>query len=301
MNVIKYINEYLEEMAETKSEQTVKGHRSSLMQFAKAVDAEEPIEVLVKDVVRFRNEQYEQKKAGTVNTMIKRIKKFFSWCEEKGYVDISPATDVKLLTEGEQLPKWLDEEQEDFLVKLVKKKYLGTEAKRKTYRQPTMIMLMLKAGLRVGEVSNLKWEEIQIVGDKGKALIRGKGQQQRTVPLIPDVVEYLKKYREETDGTGYVFSSRNGDPVTERSIQKVVAQFKGASNKRVNLNELHPHVLRHTFAHNLAKAGMQLEAIARVLGHMKKDGTPNIKQTIRYTKASENEIADDLERILSLR
>lgn len=298
--MIKYITEYLEEMAETKSEATVKGHKSTLERFNKTVDAEEPVEVLVKDVVRFRNEQYEEKKAGTVNTMLKRIKKFFSWCEDKGYIDVSPAKEVKLLTEGEQLPKWLDEKQEDFLVKLVKKTFLGNEVKKKSYREPAMIYLMLKAGLRVGEVVSLKWDEVQLIDNRGKVLVRGKGQQQRTVPLISDVVEILKKYKEETDASGYLFE-RSGKPVTERSVQKLVAKFKDASNKNVNLNELHPHVLRHTFAHNLAKDGMALESIARVLGHMKNDGTPNIQQTIRYTKASDNEISDDLERILSLR
>lgn len=299
--MINYINEYLEEMAETKSEATVKGHKSSLMRFTKGTDASEPIEVLVKDVVKFRNNQYQEKKAGTVNTMLKRIKKYFSWCESKGYVDVSPAKEVKLLTEGEQLPKWLDEYQEDFLVKLIKKTYLGNEAKKKSYKEPAMLLLMLKAGLRVGEVNSLKWEEVQLVGNKGKALVRGKGQQQRTVPLIFDVVEILKKYKEQVgNDSGYVFSSRNGNHVTERSVQKTLAKFKGASNKQVNLNELHPHILRHTFAHNLAKAGMQLESIARVLGHMKEDGTPNIQQTIRYTKASDDEIGNDLERILSL-
>ena len=300
-----YILEYIEEMAETKSVSTVKGHKSSLLSFNEFInefiDVAEPVEVMVKDIVKFRKQQYEEKKAGTVNTMLKRIKKYFAWCVDKGYIDVSPANEVKLLTEGEQLPKWIDEKQEDFLIRLVKKTYLGNDVKNKSYKQLAIILLMLKAGLRVGEVAKLKWEEVQLIGDKGKALIRGKAQQQRTIPLISDVVEVLKKYREETDSEVYVFLGRNNKQMTERGIQKMVSNFKGMSNKHVNLNELHPHVLRHTFAHNLAKQGMQLESIARLMGHMKKDGTPNIKQTIRYTKASDDEIGEDLERILSLR
>jgi site-specific recombinase XerD len=296
-----YIDTYLAEMAVTKSEATVKGHRSTLYKFADFVNAEEPVEVLVKDVVNFRNTMYQEKKAGTVNTMLKRVKLFFDWCVEKGLIDISPAKEVKLLTEGEQLPKWLTEAQEDLLIKAIKKKYLGEEAKKRSYRELAIVMLMLKAGLRVGEVCNLKWENIQIIGNKGKALIRGKGNQQRTVPLIPDVVEILNQYKEfHGVKSEYVFYSQKSDRITERMVQKIVKEFEGISQRGVTIDELHPHMLRHTFAHNLAKAGMALEAIARVLGHMKKDGSPNITMTIRYTKASEQEISEEMERILTL-
>lgn len=74
----------------------------------------------------------------------------------------------------------------------------------------------------------------------------------------------------------------------------------GLSNGKAEIRELSPHILRHTFAHNLARAGMQIESIARVLGHMKRDGTPNIMQTIRYTKNSEEEIHDEVEKILGI-
>jgi site-specific recombinase XerD len=297
---MKYINEYLEKMLETKSEQTVKGHKSTLNTFSKFVDAEEPVQVLVKDVVRFRQTMYQEKKAGTVNTMLKRVKLFFEWCAEYDYVDVSPAKEVKLLTEAEPLPKWLDEKQEDLLVRSIRSKYLGEDSK-KSYRELAIVMLMLKAGLRIGEVTGLKWENVQIHEGKGKMLIRGKGNQQRTVPLIPDLVAMIEQYKAHHGLKGeYVFYSQKADSITERMIQNIIKDFEGVSIKGTSLNELHPHMLRHTFAHNLAKAGMQLEAIARVLGHMKQDGTPNIAMTIRYTKANEQEIGDDMERILSI-
>lgn len=297
-----YITEYLERMAETKSVQTVKGHRSSLNTFLKHVDAEEPVQVLVKDVVNFRNKMFQEKKAGTVNTMLKRVKLFFEWCVAEGYVDLSPAKEVKLLTEGEALPKWLSEEQEDLLVKAVKKKYLGSTAKKKSYRELAIIMLMLKAGLRIGEVTGLKWDNVQLAEGKGKMLVHGKGHQQRVVPIIADLAEILQAYKDHHGMKGeYVFYSQMSDTITERMVQKLIKGFEGISLKDVVIDELHAHMLRHTFAHNLAKKGMALEAVARVLGHMKNDGTPNIAMTIRYTKANEAEIADDMEKILGLR
>lgn len=287
-------------MSETKSESTIKGHRSSLNTFAKFVDVAEPIEVLVKDVKTFRDEMYSTKTTGTVNTMLKRVKLFFEWCEAMHLVDVSPAKQVKLLTEAEALPKWLDDKQEDLLVRAVRKKYLANEEK-KSYRELAIIMLMLKAGLRVGEVVSLKWDNIQIIEGKGKALVRGKGNQQRTVPLISELVQVLQQYKEHHPvKSDYVFYSQQSDSITERTVQLMIKEFQGESSKGVILDELHPHILRHTFAHNLAKAGMAIEAVARVMGHMKRNGTPNISMTIRYTKANESEIADDMESILSM-
>lgn len=295
-----YIDTYLQKMLETKSATTVKGHKSTLLTFNKFVEAEEPIEVLTKDVVRFRNEMFKQKKSGTVNTMLKRVKLFFTWCEEQGLIDESPAKEVKLLTEAEALPKWLSEGQEDMLVKAVKRKYLGSNVVRKSYRELAVIMLMLKAGLRVGEVTNLKHEDIIFTDKSGMMLIRGKGQQQRNVPMIPELADILKKYIENHGIKGeYVFFSQMSDQLSERRIQDIMKEFRGVKGKNGSLEELHPHILRHTFAHNLAVQRMPLESIARVLGHMKQNGEPNINITIRYTKANEQEIASDMERILS--
>ncbi|WP_275764100.1 tyrosine-type recombinase/integrase [Priestia megaterium] len=294
-----FIDTYLEKMAEEKSASTVKGHKSSLNKFASMVNATEPAEVLAKDVRNFRDELYKTMKTGTVNTMLKRLKTFFDWCVAEGLTDVSPASEIKLLVEGEQLPKWLSEEQEDLLLKAVRKKYLGASVKKKSYREYAIIMLMLKAGLRISEVTNLKHSELSL--EAGKVLIRGKGQQQRTVHLIPDLVKVLVSYIEFHGSKGeYVFFSQMSDKITERMVQNLIKNFKGVSLNEVVLDELHPHMLRHTFAHNLAKAGMPIESIARVLGHMKADGTPNIQQTIRYTKSSDVEIGENMDKILGI-
>lgn len=297
-----FIITYLEIMLETKSEATVRGHKSSLNTFANFVNVEEPIEVLVKDVVKFRNELYKEKKVGTVNTMLKRVKLFLEWCEQNKLVDVSPAKEVKLLTEAEALPKWLDEKQEDLLVRSVRSMYLGKSTLKKSYRELLIVSLMLKAGLRVGEVTGLKWDEIQLINGKGKMLVRGKGQQQRTVNIIPELAELILQYKEHHGVKGeHVLYSQMSDSISERMIQTLLKEFEGVSSKGVVISEIHPHLLRHTFAHNLATSGVALESIARVLGHMKKSGEPNIAMTIRYTKASEDEIGDEMERALQTR
>ena len=61
---------------------------------------------------------------------------------------------------------------------------------------------------------------------------------------------------------------------------------------RSQLPHLTCHALRHTFGHELAKAHTPLDVIAKLMGHFKRDGSPNIAMTIIYT----NPGMDDLER-----
>jgi site-specific recombinase XerD len=297
------INTYLNEMSQTKSATTVKNHRSTLNKFFEFVEVEEPVEVMAKDVMKFKNMLLENGTVASVNTQIKRIKLFFKWCVEKGLIDDSPADEIGLVSEGEQPPKWLTPEQEDLLIRAIRKDYLGTHLKeeKKSYREYAIVLLMLKAGLRVSEVCNLKWADVELGERKGSALIRGKNNQQRVVPIISDVLKVMKLYLQKHGKKGeYVFYSQKSDRISERMVQTILNKYKGLSNGRVTITDLTPHILRHTFAHNLANAGMALEAIARLLGHMNKDGTPNIKMTIRYTKASNDEIFDQVEKILAI-
>ena len=58
------------------------------------------------------------------------------------------------------------------------------------------------------------------------------------------------------------------------------------------LRYLNAHSLRHSFCHELVSRKIPLDVVARLAGHVKNDGTPNIQQTLTYTQPGE----DDLQR-----
>ena len=82
---------------------------------------------------------------------------------------------------------------------------------------------------------------------------------------------------------------------------RLIYRYKGLKTEVAEIEEVTPHMLRHTFAHSLATGGMDIEAIARLMGHIKKNGQPNIAQTIRYTMRSNSEIYDEMEEILAVK
>lgn len=299
-----HIEAYLNKMEQVSSESTVKNHKSTLNKFAKFVNVSTPVEILARDVKRFKDELLATGKVASANTQIKRLKAFLNSLVEAGILDSSPAEEIGLVAEAEALPKWLSADQEDLLVRAIRKDYLGSHLvdEKKSYREHTMVLLMLKAGLRVSELCNLTWEALNLGERKGTALIRGKFGQQRLVPVVTDVLKALRLYEEKHGRKGdYVFYSQKSERLSERMVQVILAKYVGLSNGATEIKELTPHMLRHTFAHNLASSGkIQIESVARLLGHIKKDGTPNIQQTIRYTKASNDEIFDQVENILAI-
>ena len=296
---------YLREMSETKAENTVKNHRSTLTKFFTAVKVDEVIEVLPSDVMQFKKNLLRTGTVASTNTQLKRVKAFFKWCTAKGIMDFSPCEDVGLATETPEAPKWLSAEQSNALIRAIKRDYLGAgvaEAK-KSYRELLIVLLMLKAGLRVGEVVGQKLSDIEITDRKASLYVRGdKREMHRTVPLPSDVVKVLKMYLDSYTPKGeYLFDSRQSIKLSERSVQVMLDKYKSLKTETATITELTPHMLRHTYAHDLANGGMAVESIARLLGHFKNNGKPNIQQTIRYTMKSNTEIADELEEILAIK
>ena len=76
--------------------------------------------------------------------------------------------------------------------------------------------------------------------------------------------------------------------MSTRAVQHIMAKYR----KLTGITHLTVHSTRHTFGHELVVRKVPLDVVARLLGHCKNDGTPNIQQTLIYTQPGE----DDLQR-----
>lgn len=296
--LIKHMTEYCDRMAQTKSNLTVVNHKSTLSNFIAYVNVSDPSEILARDVMRYKNHLLETGTSGSVNTRIRRVKAFLNWMVDQKILMDSPADDINYTSVAEAVPKWLTNEERDRLIRAVKRDSIGSHLapEARDYRNYTMVMMMLQTGMRLREVADLKWSDINLGDRKGYVLIRGKNGQQRKVQLVPDLLKVLKAYAENGGlKHPHVFFSRQSDRISPRIIQHTIQKYVDVVGTHITA-----HSLRHTFAHDLIAGGMQLEAVARLMGHIRHDGTPNIQQTVRYTKASDEEIGDGMERILSI-
>ncbi len=134
-------------------------------------------------------------------------------------------------------------------------------------------------GLRASELVTLRLRDLDFSGGRLRAI--GKGDKERTVPLLGEVREMLWRYihqgrpaqgaaaREE------VFLSRTGGPLGREDVWRIIRRRgKGAG---IAASRLHPHVLRHSFGTHLLRRGMDLRTLQELLGHS------SIATTERYT------------------
>lgn len=297
--ITNHLTEYLDLLAQTKADSTVKNAKSTLTKFIAFTGVEDASEILARDVMRFKQNLLAGGTVNSSNIQLQRVKRFLNYLVDKNVLLDSPAEDIMPTAVADLPPKWLTEDQRDKLIRAVKRDGIGAQVaeSKRSFRNYAIVLMMLQTGIRVRELANLKWDDVELGERKGRLMIRGKNGQQRTLTITSDLLSVLKQYSYVDGYRGeFVFYSRKSNQIGVRTVQTMVESY----SKTVDTN-LTAHMLRHTFAHDLISGGMQLEAVARLMGHIKKDGSPNIQQTIRYTKASQEEIDEDMERILATR
>ena len=138
-----------------------------------------------------------------------------------------------------------------------------------------LILMALKTGARRSELLHLTWDKINF-SDKTALLIDTKNGSQRVLPLTPDVITQLKRFR---GINGLIFAGSvthliDGKPVP----QPFDFRYQWANvTKSVGLSGIGFHTCRHTFCSNLAMAGCSLIEIAEAAGHK------SLQSTMRYS------------------
>jgi integrase/recombinase XerD len=149
-------------------------------------------------------------------------------------------------------------------------------------QERAMIMVLLRTGMRIGELLNTKVADVHIKERKIEIYEGEKNRLGRVVYLSDDAVIALRKWlKERNTWEEYLIYSRHGrsDTMsysTARSIfQRYIAKA-GLAHKGYSL-----HSLRHTFATELLNAGMRLECLQVLLGHY------SIEETRRYARLTD--------------
>jgi len=151
-----------------------------------------------------------------------------------------------------RLPSVLSEEEVLMLLKQVG-----------NLKHKAALSLIYSAGLRVGELINLKLYDI----DSSRKQIRirqGKGKKDRVSLLSPNILKLLREYYKEYRPKEWVFEGQFGGQYSAGSIQAVFRRAKGAAGIKKNATV---HTLRHSFATHLLERGTDLRYIQELLGH----------------------------------
>jgi integrase/recombinase XerC len=160
------------------------------------------------------------------------------------------------------------------------------------YRDLAIVYLMLLCGLRSREVITL---DIGDVGfDEQRLRVKGKGDKERVLPLPTLLLKYLRDYlrleRPSVCQTSALFvvlkGHRRGRAMTPAGLRSLF-RYRRQDEKIENAN---PHRLRHTFGADMARAGVRLPILQKMMGH------DDSKMTLKYINLSMSDVAAEFHR-----
>ena len=160
-----------------------------------------------------------------------------------------------------------------------------------TWRDLSIVGLMVLCGLRSQEVISLRLEDLRLGEEEIR--VRGKGGKNRVLPLAPQLAAPLGSYLESErprSAASEVFlllkGSRRGEPMTPAGLRSLFRYHR----KRSEVPRANPHRFRHTFAADMVRAGMSLPALMRLMGHS------TIEQTMVYVEVSPEDVRAEFHR-----
>jgi integrase/recombinase XerD len=226
-----------------------------------------------KDVSAFvEHEQDRGLKANTVFTRLRSLYAFLEYLVQRDVLSPDILKRKLRIKVPDPLPRAIDPEDIRALLAVIKKT-----------RDRAMILLLLRTGMRIGELLNTRIEDVHLNEKRIDIIEAGKTRTGRVVYLSQDAEAVLKIWFSERDlREPYLFYSVRHDrdrlsyTGAKWTFDKYVEK-SGLSNKGYSL-----HCLRHTFASELLNAGMRLECLQPILGHR------CIEMTRRYARLTDN-------------
>lgn len=240
--------------AANRSERTQAQYRTSLDLFARYLESNDlPTDVALLrrvHVESFLAELGQRWKASTVQTRYKALRLFFQWAEDEGEIQRSPMEKIRPPMVPEQPVAVLSEDQLRMLLKTCEGKQFDDR------RDAAIIRLLLDTGMRRGELVGLGVEDVDLAGHL--ALVLGKGRRERGCPFGDRTALALDRYMRirrahRLAALPWLWLGTRGR-LSESGVGQMLAR-RGAD---AGLGHIHPHQLRHTFAHSwLANGGAE--------------------------------------------
>jgi len=246
------------------SPRTVKAYARDLDAFQDFLTAEgvtEPGPVTEHQVRALVAQRHRQGLGGrSLQRLLSAIRAFYRFLLREGAATHNPAEGVRAPKSARKLPATLEPETLDVLLSFPVETPIDA-------RDKAMMELFYSSGLRLSEVAGLTWDRLDL--GSGMVTVRGKGNRQRMVPVGRKAADALRAWRKARGALAdfdepHVFVSRQGGPLAVRSIQ---ARISHRARQQGIPEQVHPHLLRHSFASHMLESSGDLRAVQELLGH----------------------------------
>jgi len=267
---------------------TIRSYSTDLEQFGDYLkrvkrNIEKP-ERINRDHVRgFLAEMHRRKLSKTsMGRKLSSLRAYFKYLQKHKIVGKNPAAGIRNPKQEKRHPQVLNVDQAVSMMEAV------VEPDPEGLRDLALIELLYGSGLRISEAINLDLNDM----DSDVIRVVGKGSKERIVPLSDAASGRLRRYMEQRHallGDDYTeqalfLSARKGKRLDRRQANRIVTKLARLAGLP---KDVHPHMLRHSFATHMLEAGADLRSVQELLGH------ENLTTTQRYTHL-------DMQRIMQV-
>ena len=278
-----YISEFLSylELDMNYSNNTILSYDNDLKKIESYYNKKDLLKLNVNDLIKYIN-VLSDLAPSSVSHNISTLKTFYNYFVKVGKIKTNPTDALKSPKLGTHLPVYLTEDEVNKLLDIEVKDAFSA-------RNKAILEVMYGTGLRISEVINLEFKNIDV--EDCIVRVMGKGSKERIIPINDVAINALNNYLEnfrpsmlKGDINNYLFLNNHGKQMTRQGIFKMIKQeclLKGIKK------DVSPHTLRHTFATHLLQNGADLRIIQELLGHS------DISTTQIYTHLSNEELHND--------
>jgi len=236
-----------------------------------------PEEVEVKDLIEYFTMLYDLKYAQSTQIVaLSALRAYYDYLVQIGRVQVNvPRMYKRRFRAPKKLPDIITIEQVD---EMIQKPYESRWDDERAELESAVIAILGATGIRVGELCNLTIEDFD--PDKKTLRVFGKGQKERIVPIID------KWFTDEVTPKVEWLLRRHARNLYPRKVHRIVSKYgRAVTGKRVT-----PHTIRHTFATQLIREGVDIATVKEILGH------ESITTTQKYVHLAFSDVSEKLRR-----
>jgi len=246
------------------SPHTLQAYQRDLDCFAEFLSSQSVTELKQIDEQHIRNFLAWRHRQGIQSKSLQRqlaaVRSFFNFLLSEGKLAYNPAKGVQAPKVARKLPVTLDVDQTGQLLEIKSDAPLAI-------RDKAILELFYSSGLRLSELVNLDLSDIDL--HDAVVNVTGKGSKERRLPVGRKAISAIQTWlatrshflKQEQNA---LFISQRGARLSARSIQKRMRDW--AIKQGIDIN-VHPHMLRHSFASHMLESSGDLRAVQELLGH----------------------------------
>ena len=213
------------------------------------------------------------------------LKNFFKWLNKNKYIENTALSIIASPRQAKILPRALEV---DDTFTFLERAPDFSKTPWQGLRDTAVFTLLYGCGLRISEALSLNVGDIS---NENYIRIKGKGNKERIVPLLPEVVESINAYLAQCP-----YKMRTGEPLFlgargERLLPRIVQRQMEKIRLALGLpDSITPHALRHSFATHLLANGTDLRSLQELLGHA------SLSTTQRYTDVNIEKMTEEYQK-----